>query len=286
MGKTIDFKARYIDLLKSSLTASLYDESAWRLIEGPMSQDVQGKPLKKLKRALVRGILNFATRQRVVLLRKRPYQPELREQGLDWPLFGYTMTGRHRLDFLQQAIETIVAENVPGDIIETGVWRGGSMIFASALLDLSSETERSIWCADSFEGMPVPTVAGEGFSGTEDFSDRAYLTVSVDQVKNNFRRFNVLSDRIKFLKGWFSETLPTAPIEKIAILRLDGDLYESTMDALKPLYPKVSRGGYVIVDDYGCWEGCKKAIDEYRAEHAITSPLVQIDPFAVYWRVD
>lgn len=283
---TVDFRARYIDLLKGSLCCSLYDESSWRRIEGPLKQQVQGKPLQQIKRSIARMILNAAAKRKVLLLRSIPYDDNLRQQGLDWPLFGYTMTGRHRLDALQKCIEDVVANKVPGDVVETGVWRGGSMIFARALLDVHGEADRVVWCCDSFQGMPVPTVEGESFSGTEDFSDLNYLAVGVDQVKGYFTRFGVLSDKVKFAKGWFSETLPTLPIDTIALLRLDGDLYESTRDALVPLCPKVSKGGYVIVDDYHSWEGCKKAVDEYRAAQGITSPIVKIDPQAVYWQVE
>jgi O-methyltransferase len=154
------------------------------------------------------------------------------------------------------------------------------MILAAALT-----SDRRIWCCDSFEGMPIPTVGGETFSGTEDFSDLDYLAVSLEQVQENFQRYGLLSDRIQFLKGWFSDTLPKAPIKQIALLRLDGDLYESTRDALEPLYPKVSKGGFVIVDDYNSWDGCKKAVTEYREQHGITAPLIPIDNAAVYWRV-
>jgi O-methyltransferase len=278
-----DYKDRYFDLLKSSLCSSLYDESAWQRITGPLRQEVGGNPIKRLKRAFFRRALRSAAKRGVILIRPFRYNPELRQKGIDWPLFGYTMTGRDRLDRLHQCIDTILSENVPGDIVETGVWRGGSMILASALL---KDSDRKIWCCDSFEGMPVPTVQGRSFSETEDFSDLDYLNVSLEHVKENFRRFGLLSDRVEFLKGWFSDTLPTAPIEQIALLRLDGDLYESTRDALVPLYPKVSQGGFVIVDDYNSWEGCKQAVTEYREAHGITAPIVPIDNHAVYWRVD
>jgi hypothetical protein len=276
----LDFKPRYIDLLKSSLCASLYDESAWRRVTGPMKQEVGSNPLKLVRRAVLRGIVNAAAKRGIILVRPFRFNPELRQKGIDWPLFGYTMTGRNRLDRLQQCIETILSYDIPGDVVETGVWRGGSMILAAALLE---GTDRTIWCCDSFEGMPVPTT-GE-HTATEDFSDLDYLAVSLDQVKNNFARYGLLSDRVQFLKGWFCDTLPAAPIERISLLRLDGDLYESTRDALVPLYPKVSKGGFVIVDDYNSWPGCKQAVDEYRARHGITSPLVPIDNAAVYWRV-
>ena len=95
----------------------------------------------------------------------------------------------------------------------------------------------------------------------------------------------MLDDQVKFLKGWFCDTLPTAPIERIALLRMDGDLYSSTMDALKYLYPKVSPGGYVIVDDYNSWAACRQAVNEYRLEHGIHEALIPVDPHAVYWKV-
>lgn len=285
MTASIDYKDRYIELLKSSLSASLYDESAWRRVEGPMRIASTG-PFKALRRVIIRSFLASMEKRGFILLRALPFVADSREKGLDWPLFGYTMTGRRRLNKLQECIETVLAEQVAGDIVETGVWRGGGMIFATALLTIHGDTERLVWCADSFEGMPVPTVEGQSFSGTEDFSDLVSHVVTVEQLKNNFRRFDLLSERVKFLKGWFRDTLATAPIEKIAVLRLDGDLYESTREALVPLYPKLSRGGFVIVDDYNSWEGCKKAVDEYRAEHGITSPIIEIDPHSVYWRVE
>ena len=286
MNETIDFRGRYIDLLKSSLCSSLYDESSWRRIEGPLKQEVKGKPLGQLKRAVAHWIINFAAKRKVLLLRQLPYNADSRQQGLDWPLFGYTMTGRNRLDALQKCLEDIIANKVPGDVVETGVWRGGSMILARAILDMHGETDRKVWCCDSFEGMPVPTIDGESFSGTEDFSDLDYLAVSVDQVKSYFERFGVLSDRVRFVKGWFSDTLPDAPISSIALLRLDGDLYESTRDALVPLGHKVSKGGYIIIDDYHSWEGCRQAVEEYRSTHRITSPITKIDAHSVYWKVE
>ena len=276
-----DFIAKYLDLLKQALCASLYDESAWRRIEGPMAQDAASRSaVGRIKAAVVRAL----RRRGVALVRTRPYDAELRRQGLDWPLFGYTMTGRVRLDTLERCIEDILERGVPGDIVETGVWRGGSMILARAILKVRGSEDRKIWCADSFEGMPVPTESDAGKSKDEDFSDRDYLAVSLDQVKANFARFGLLDDRLVFLKGWFSDTLPKAPIERIALLRLDGDLYESTMDALVPLYDKISVGGYVIVDDYHSWPGCRKAVDEFRAIHDIGAPLVAIDAHAVYWQ--
>lgn len=93
-----------------------------------------------------------------------------------------------------------------------------------------------------------------------------------------------MDEHVKFLKGWFKDTLPNAPISKLSLLRLDGDMYESTMDAITVLYPKLSIGGYLIVDDWGAVAGCKKAIEDYRKENNITEPIIEIDWTGVYWR--
>jgi len=158
------------------------------------------------------------------------------------------------------------------------------MMLVAALLKLRNATDRTIWLADSFEGMPKPTESDNTKSHKEDFSDRDYLSVSIDRVKSAFERFDLGGDNLRFLKGWFSDTLPSAPIGKIALLRLDGDLYESTRDALLPLYDKVAIGGYIIVDDYNSWIGCKRAVDEFREDRGIESPIIRIDAHAVYWQ--
>ena len=146
------------------------------------------------------------------------------------------------------------------------------------------DIDRRVWVADSFQGLPTPDT--EAFPADEghDLSGVATLAVSAEQVQANFARYDLLDDQVQFLEGWFRDTLPTAPIEHLAVLRLDGDLYESTMDALDALYPKVSIGGYVIVDDYGAWEPCRKAVDDYRRAHGITDEIVKVDWTGVYWR--
>jgi hypothetical protein len=142
-------------------------------------------------------------------------------------------------------------------------------------------TDRVVWVADPFEGMPHPEEARDGW----DFSSVEYLRVSLDQVRASFERFGLLDDKVRFLPGWFKDTLPSAPIQKLSILRLDGDLYHSTMDALKNLYFKASPGAYVIVDDYYGWEGCRRAVDEFLCENRIQAPIERIDSESVCWRV-
>lgn len=275
-----DNASKYFDLLKSALCASLYDESSWQISNAP-SDARRPSFVRTPRKALQDRIFGILRSKGFLVVWPKRHVPAERQEGIDWPLFGYTMTGRARLDALQALLEDVLARNVPGDIVETGVWRGGSMMLAQAILQSHGEEKRRIWLADSFEGMPKPqTDLVEA-----DLSSDTYLAVSLEQVKDNFRRFGLLGDNLQFLKGWFSETLPTAPIEKIAVLRLDGDLYHSTMDALTALYNKVSPGGYVIVDDYASWDGCKKAVDEFRNETAIDAPIHRIDQHAIYWRV-
>ena len=276
----------YLDLLKKCLCASIYDESAWQPLQGPMRTGVSRRnPLRALPAALKHAAIRALRKRSLMLVRQKPFNAQVRDEGLDWPCFGFTMVGRKRLDNVQNCVEDVLAHGVPGDFVETGVWRGGTTILMRAILKTHGITDVAVWCADSFEGMPKPTATDLKAQAESDFSDRDYLAVSLDQVKANFERFGLLDDQVKFLKGWFRDSLPTAPIQRIALLRMDGDLYSSTMDALKYLYPKVSPGGYVIVDDYNSWAACRQAVDEYRLEHGIRAALIPVDPHAVYWQV-
>ena len=196
-----------------------------------------------------------------------------------------------RFDNLQSCIANVVAENIPGDLIETGVWRGGATIFMRAMLKALEVTDRTVWVADSFEGLPEPDA--EKFPAEAKFHHSFVnvkvhnnLAVSLGEVQHNFKAYGVLDDSVRFLKGWFKDTLPSAPIDKLAVLRLDGDYYESTIDALTNLYHKVSIGGYVIIDDFGedSWTYCSKAVEDFRRERSIVEPLTKVDKGCVYWR--
>ena len=150
------------------------------------------------------------------------------------------MVGRLRLDNVHACVERALAEGVPGDLMETGVWRGGVTIFMRAILAAYGVTDRTVWVADSFAGLPPPRPdrypADRGF----DLSNVRYLAVSRAQVEENFARYGLLDTQVQFLEGWFRDTLPEAPSERLAVLRLDGDLYESTHDALVHLYDGLS----------------------------------------------
>ena len=196
-----------------------------------------------------------------------------------------------RLDNIADCIVDVVEKGVPGDLIETGLWRGGATIFMRAVLKAYNVTDRSVWVADSFEGLPKPDAEKfplEAKVQQGPVIQKAYknLAVDLEEVKRNFLAYEMLDDQVHFLKGWFKDTLPSAPIPALSIMRLDGDFYESTRDGLVNLYDRLSVGGYVIVDDYGedSWTYCRRAVDEFRCERGIDEPLVQVDSKCFYWK--
>jgi len=195
------------------------------------------------------------------------------------------MIGLKRLDNVEHCVATVIADGVDGDLVETGVWRGGASIFMRAALEAYGDRLRLVWCADSFEGLPPPDPDKYPEDRGVTWHLSPELAVSLEEVKNNFARFGLLDERVRFLKGWFKDTLPAAPIEKIAVLRLDGDMYESTMDALRALYDRVSEGGFLIVDDYGIPEDtCRRAISDFRSQYGITNKITDVDGWGVFWR--
>lgn len=267
MGNT---RSLYLNLMKKCLTDLIYRH--------PQEQPAQLKGFweQRFQKSLAaRGLQ---------VVRCKPLDEHLRSQGKDWPVNAHTMIGLKRLENLQFCIEDVLIKSVPGDLIETGVWRGGATIFMRAILKAYGVTNRFVWVADSFEGLPPPN------SGKypEDSGDTHHmfkeLAVSLDEVKSNFERYDLLDNQVRFLKGWFCDTLPKAPMHQLAVIRLDGDMYESTMDALVSLYPKLAIGGYLIIDDYGAIPGCRKAVHDYRERNGILEQIHPIDWTGVYWQ--
>jgi O-methyltransferase len=207
---------------------------------------------------------------------------QAREEGHDWPSRAHTMIGRKRLDHLEACVETVLRENVPGDLIETGVWRGGSVILMRGVLAAYGDAARRVWVADSFRGLPPPDGKWQIDAGSR-LHEIGFLAVSRAQVERNFQAYGLLDDRVRFLEGWFEDTLPGAPIEQLAVLRLDGDMYRSTISVLETLYDRVSPGGFIIVDDYAL-PPCKAAITDFRAARNITTTIEAIDWTGVFWR--
>ena len=247
----------YIDLLKRSLVNWLY-------------HDIESRELLRLGE--------------YALVKRSSLDPERRRIGRDFSVQAHTLVGFERLDNIQQCVETVLAENVPGDLIETGVWRGGCCIFMRGLLKAHGIRDRTVWVADSFEGLPRPNEQQYPDDSGSRFHEMDVLAVPLESVREIFERYGLLDERVAFLQGWFRDTLPDAPIEQLAILRLDGDMYESTMDVLRSLYGRVSDGGFVIVDDYGAYPACRKAVHDFRDEHGISDTIREIDWTGVYWR--
>jgi O-methyltransferase len=262
----------YLDLLKKCLTRLAFEDEAYSRIAMPEAS-MRAKVLTPVQSILRRAGLE--------LVRKAP--ASAREQGRDWPPDAETMIGMARLDNIQACVVDVIRQQVPGDLIETGVWRGGATILMRGILRAHRDTNRVVWVADSFQGLPRPSGMYEA-DLADDHWRFSELAVSADDVRRNFERYGLLDDQVQFLEGFFQDTLASAPIEQLALLRLDGDMYESTIVALRELYPKVSPGGYVIVDDYLCMEPCRRAVDDYRREHAITDPIVEIDWTGVFWQ--
>ena len=258
----------YLELMKDCLTFLLWGGSDGQVLELNVR-----RPLISLARLF----------QRLALWRK-PAPRSVRALGQDWPAQALTMIGKRRLDNIQACVESVLRDGVPGDLIEAGVWRGGGAIFMRAILRAYGDTRRTVWVADSFRGLPRPNLDKYPADRGYDLSVWRTLAVSAQQVRENFSRFQLLDDQVQFLEGWFADTLPTAPIERLAIMRLDGDLYESTLDALTHLYPKLSSGGFAILDDYYNSPPCRQAVDDFRQRHAIQGEIVQVDWSAAYWR--
>ncbi len=266
----------YLDLLKKTLSFTLWPER-------PVPTTVFNYRRPFLKRSLVQIISTVLEKKGLLLAKKRYASEEERTEGKVWPCDGDTMIGLKRLDNLQHCVETVIREDVAGDLIETGVWRGGACIFMRGVLVAYGIKDRRVFVADSFEGLPKPNEEKYPADRSDKLHTEEFLCVSQEVVRKNFERYGLLDEQVVFLKGWFKQTLPNAPIEKLSVLRLDGDMYESTMDALGILYPKLSQGGFCIIDDYGL-QGCKKAVDDYRAQQQINDEMKVIDWTGRYWR--
>lgn len=259
----------YLELLKGALTHTLYAE-----VDGGINYR---------RNVLMRALFAALRLRNITPVRTGPLAERERMQGNDWPVFGQTMTGRARIDNLHRCVDDVLRADVPGDLIETGVWRGGSSIFMRGVLKARGVDDRRVWVCDSFEGLPPPS---PGFAADAGAMWHWWkpLSVSLEDVRGNFARYNLLDDNVKFVKGWFKDTLPALHDERWALIRLDGDMYQSTIDALTHLYPNLSPGGYLVVDDYWGVQACREAIHDYRDEHGVREPIKRIDWSGVYWR--
>ena len=206
----------------------------------------------------------------------------LRVMGADWPFSGLTMVGLERLDDLQDCVESVIEDEVEGDLIEAGTWRGGAAILVRATLDSLGGDDRTVFLADSFQGLPAP---GEAYPEDVDLdlSRVEFLSASAEEVHSHFARFG-LEQGIELVPGFFSETLPRLSGRRWSLVRLDGDTYEATWIGLDSLYAGLSKGGYLVIDDYGLIPECRAAVEDFRREHGITEPIEKADWNGVRWR--
>lgn len=260
----------YLDIVKRAVTFVLYGQEVLTPVV----------PSNLLERAVV-----WALSWRDVIGMKRiPVNTRQRMDGRDWPPLALTMIGMNRLNNIQACVEDVLARGVPGDLMEAGTWRGGAAILLRAILKAYGVTDRSVWVADSFAGLPTPDL--KEFPADKFFENDipSFLAVPFEQVRTGFSRFGLLDDQVNFVKGWFKDTLPKLKGHSWAVIRVDADMYESTMQALELLYPDLSVGGYVIVDDYGGLESCKAAVEDFRKKNEVSEELVKVDWTAVYWQ--
>jgi O-methyltransferase len=264
----------YLDLLKKCLTRYLFGESYVPVVP-------QRGTAKHL---LFQPVRRWLAGKDMEVIRHVPFDQQQRAEGRDWPARAESMAGLKRLDNLQFCVTDVLRRGVPGDLIETGAWRGGVTIFMRAILEACGDPDRRVWVADSFQGLPKPDPERWPAEAGDEHWTMEQLAVPLEEVQANFARYGLLDERVRFLPGWFRDTLPTAPIERLAVLRLDGDMYGSTMEALDALYPKLSPGGYVIIDDYGAIPQCKEAVTDFRTAHGIIDPMEPVDWTGVYWQ--
>ena len=266
--------ARYLDLLARCLTRELF-----------LDEEVRNVDLRTWPGGEPDGLRTLLREQRWRIVRPGADRTT-RAVGNDWPPTAETMVGLARLENVLDCTARALADGVPGDLVETGVWRGGTAIFLRGILAALGDQTRRVWACDSFRGLPEADADRYPIDVPMRLHEHPQLAIGVEQVRAAFERYGLLDDRVCFVEGWFRDTLPAVAEEigPIAVLRLDGDLYESTIDALTHLEPLVSPGGFVLVDDYGGIEACRQAVHDHRAAHGITAEIHEVDWTAVWWR--
>lgn len=276
-ARTDSLPDAYVELLKRAVLGQT---------TGPVTvyQPVRAHPRGALTKAVLGRVLRS---EKAVLARPTSVDLDENEEGQlsvwDLPSWPLTMIGSRRLDNVEACMRSVLDADVPGDFIETGVWKGGTTIFMRGLLRAYGITDRRVYVADSFEGVPPPDETRYPDDRGLDFHLWPGLAVDVESVRDSFARFGLLDDQVEFVKGWFRETLPALRGHQWAVVRLDGDLYESTTDALENLYDGLVSGGWLIVDDYEI-AACRQAVTDFRSARGIAEPIVAVDANGVCWQ--
>jgi Macrocin-O-methyltransferase (TylF)/Coenzyme PQQ synthesis protein D (PqqD) len=269
-------RQRYLRLLKRALINLLYPELEMQLmfLRDDSRGDLAGIELK-------RHLRDIGDREPETFARLRA----AKVGGMALALCPHTMIGQFRLDNIERCAERIFADGVEGDFLEAGVCQGGATIFMRALQIVHGEAHRRTWVVDSFRGLPPSDKEEDRRYGLNlEEAREPWLACSEARVRDHFARYDLLDDQVEFVAGWIAESLPKAPIGRLAMLRLDLDLYSSTEECLDLLYDKVSPGGYVIVDDYLWLACCRDSVDDFRARRGIEEPITAIDASGIFWR--
>jgi O-methyltransferase len=282
-------KNKYIDLLISSINNELYIDNDVRMLYIftmlLSKKNIDSDILRNIRTKIPNLYANI-TQSR---LEGKPWwRARVQNENGDFEIknlrnyieFSHSMIGRKRLENIVQLIEYIKINNIDGDMLEAGIWRGGSAILAKACIE-EFQLNKKLFVADSFMGLPKPT---HELDIKYDYSESVMpiLSIAKEEVINNFKKYNLYDDNVIFIEGWFNESLKNNNI-KLSLLRVDGDLYESTKTVLEECYKNVTNGGAIIIDDYGDFPQCKFAVDEFRINNKIIDPIVPIDWTGIYW---
>ncbi|RYY90212.1 MAG: macrocin O-methyltransferase [Chitinophagaceae bacterium] len=199
----------------------------------------------------------------------------------------FTMTSPERMYSLYNAMRYIGAQRIPGDLVECGVWKGGSSMIMARMLVNQGDEQRGLFLYDTFEGMSAPGAEDIDVQGNDagkllqkqskDDVNSIWCYSTLDEVQANLQRTGFPASRIEYVKGKVEDTIPGTIPEKIALLRLDTDWYDSTYHELTHLFPLLQPGGLLIIDDYGYWQGARKAVDQYFQENNLAPLLHRID---------
>ncbi|MBN2432400.1 MAG: class I SAM-dependent methyltransferase [Acidobacteria bacterium] len=276
-------RAAYIEWLKQCLMGTMYEE------ERPVPTPAELAGCAARQSAARQKFSSWLARPGGVtppILEKKPRELWLLLRAMRRQRAAQTMTVRSGVDNVHYCLTEVLEGGVPGDVMEAGVWKGGLTILIQGILKAWGVNDRRVWVADSFAGLPEPDPETDLEDAVTHYllGGVDHLRISQAEVRSAFEHFDLLDDQVCFLPGWFRDTLPAAPVERLALLRVDGDWHDSTRDCLRFLYPKLAVGGYMIIDDYGLPLGCRRAVDEYRLENRIREPLQWVNMQTVFWR--
>lgn len=272
----------YISLLKKILTNSIYEPNTQTLTEQDILRctEIYNKIQNETPHVL--AVYPYITPRELANI----FISTRRSRNI------HTYVPMVGLDNVEECLLNIYRDGVPGHVMDAGTLRGGMAILMRGVIKALNDESRHVYVADSFEGLPPPgdkdsIMDHEVWYKFKDEAPEYYLDCkySLDDVQRNFGAYNLLDERVIFLKGWFHETLPQLNDEIFSLIRLDADWHDSCRAVLDNIYPRLAVGGYVIVDDYNL-QGCRSAIDEYRREHAIKDELQVADQRSgiIYWR--